>query len=359
VLLALAGCGPKPDSVALQLLEAINAQKMDAALSLFASNAVVSVDGSAPFSGKREIQVWLESLKANNVQLEQGEILEQDEKSFRAHYSLMTTRAIDLGVAPLEGTGEITTRRGKIDTLSFILSEESQAELLMATFQQNIDTTVLSYVVLTDPDPIGARQEDKDANEASLTVAITNETGSDVKVRRISLHFKDLISDINGVQLALSDFWKQYRVGGFFIIEPHGSNDGRLAPGKGLYINFTKIKINNQPGMWVLEIDEETGEDTTHSMTIQMVKSPFVFYVSDLTADPLVIDPGENTTLTWNGSSTNGATYELRYSGEIISVNPTGSLSVKLNETTTFYLVARLKGIASPVIRERTVTVIK
>jgi len=106
VLLALAGCGPAPDSVATQLLKAVNAGDLDAALSLFARRRRGQRWRFQPLSRvSGEIQTWLQGLFADKVNLTELEILNQDENSFRARYSLTMASASSLGVASLEGTG--------------------------------------------------------------------------------------------------------------------------------------------------------------------------------------------------------------------------------------------------------------
>ena len=110
--------------------------------------------------------------------------------------------------------------------------------------------------------------------------------------------------------------------------------------------------------MWILEILEETGEAARGSLEISLAKFPFELYVSDLTAEPLVVEAGGRTTLSWEGSD--GATYYL-YDGETTRVvRSVDSHTVDdIMQTTTFYLTATLVGAEDlpPVIRERTVTV--
>ena len=71
----LASCGPKPDEVALQLADAVNAKDLEAALDLFTEDAVVTSVSPQPFTGKAAIQGWLEGMLADNFRLE-AEILE-------------------------------------------------------------------------------------------------------------------------------------------------------------------------------------------------------------------------------------------------------------------------------------------
>jgi hypothetical protein len=368
VLLALAGCGPAPDSLAQQLVEAVNARDLDAALSLFARDAVASVGSSAPFSGRTEIQTWLERLFADNVELARVEILAQDENSFRARYSLAMDHARALGLASLEGTGEMAIQEGRITALSFSLSEESRAELVRALLRTG--QPALSYAVLSDPDPLRASPGGAyDPNLASLTVLVTNDSGDPVPVRSIILRLpegsgaRDLTPNISGVNSEAPDRWHVTKKEGRFTLAPELPEDGILAAGEGLFITLSEIEINDRPGVWSLEIVEETGEATTGtaaagSLAIPLAKFPFELYVSDLAAEPLVIEPGGSTTLFWEGSD--GATYSL-YDGQTTTVAPSvGSYTVDgLTQTTTFYLTATLVGAEDlpPVIRERTVTV--
>jgi hypothetical protein len=362
-LLALVGCGPPPDSVAEQLVKAVNAQDLDGALSLFASDAVVSIGRSAPFSGREEIETWLERLFADNVELGEAEILAQDENSVLARYPLAMDSASALGLVSLEGTGEITIREGRITDLSFSLSEGSQAELLRAMLQ--IGSPALSYAVLTDPDPLRASPGGPyDPNLASLTLVITNDTGETVPVRSISLRLpegfspRDLTPNISGVNSEAPDRWHVTKKEGRFTLAPELPQDGILEAGEGLSIMLSEIEVNDRPGVWNLEIVEETGEATRGGLAIPMVKVPFALYVSDLAAAPLVVGSGMSTTLSWEGSD--GATYWL-YDGQTIRDVPSvGSQPVySLTQTTTFYLTATLVGAEDlpPVIRERTVTV--
>jgi hypothetical protein len=364
MLLVLTGCVPAPSSVAVQLVEAVNAQKLNTALSFFSDNAVVSVEGLAPFSGRPEITAWLERLTADKIKLTTSEILKQDEKSFSARYSLTMASANDLGVASLEGTGEITTRMGLINTLSFSLSPSSRDELRIASLHKGLP--LLSYAVLTDPEPLRASPGGAyGANLASLTLSITNGTGKQVLVRSIAFRIPqgaaagDLTPNISGVNSEAPDRWHLTNKEGRFTLAPELPEDGALDAGQGLSITLSRIEISDKPGACSLEIFEETGTATTGAMAIQLAKSPFALIVSDLIADPLVIAPGESTVLYWVGSD--GATYKLYDGHTFIDVNSTDSYTVRdLKKTTTFYLTAALVGgedLPPAVIRERTVTV--
>lgn len=363
VLLALAGCGSPPDSVAEQLVNAVNAQDLDGALSLFAANAVVSVGRTAPFSGMGEIELWLEDLFADNVELGEPEILAQDENSLLARYPLTMDSASTQGRISLEGTGEMVIREGKITALVFRLSEGARAELLKAMLR--VDSLALSYAVLTDPDPLRASPGGSyDPNLASLTVLVTNITEEPVPVRNIVFRLpegssaRDLTPSTSGVNSEAPPRWHLSNKEGRFTLAPELAEDGILGAGEGLSLEFSEIEVNDKPGVWSMEIVEETGEATKSSLTIQLAKFPFALGVSDLVAEPLVVELGGSTLLSWEGSD--GATYSL-YDGQATTVVPSvGSYSVDgLTQTTTFYLTATLIGAEDllPVVRERTVTV--
>ena len=151
VLLTLAGCGGSPETVATKLAEAVNAQDLDTALSLFADDAVVDTGGEAPFSGKEEIQGWLEGMFADNFTLE-IEIVEVSGDKVVEQDTMTMDSVSALGLDALQGTSEITVQRGKIANLNFAFSDESAAELQAAILWVSVPThDDLPY--LDDGDP--------------------------------------------------------------------------------------------------------------------------------------------------------------------------------------------------------------
>ena len=127
-VVVLAGCQAKPDEVATQLAEAVNAQDLDAALALFAEDAVVNSASPEPFTGKAEIQGWLEGMFADNFKLE-IEILEVNGDTVVEKDRMTMDSLIPLGISSLEGTSEITVQGGKVTALNFTFTEESLAKL--------------------------------------------------------------------------------------------------------------------------------------------------------------------------------------------------------------------------------------
>jgi hypothetical protein len=373
VLLALAGCGSPPDTVTEQLVEAVNAQDLDGALGLFARDAVVNAGSEGSFAGRGEIQRWLKRLFTDNVGLEQSEILEVSENGIQARYKMTADSASALGVASLEGVGEMTVQEGRIMALSFDLSERSKADLLKATLE--VGTPVLSYAVLPDPDPLRASPGGGyEYNLAALWVVVSNNTADPVRVRSITFRLPEgdgagaLTPNISGVTSEAPEhwpgtesrepvYWDLEKAGGRYVLEPE-LEDGTLEAGDGLSFRLSDIKVSDKPGVSHLEIVEETGDDTQGSMTIQLAKFPWELYVSDLNAWPLVVESGGSTTLSWQGSD--GATYGLSYGEVLTDVTGVRSYTVgDLTQTTTFYLTAKPVGGEGPppVIRGRTVTV--
>jgi acetyl esterase/lipase len=131
-IIPLAGCQAKPDEVATRLAEAVNAQNLDAALALFAEDAVVNSASPEPFTGKAEIQGWLEGMFADNFKLK-AEILQVEGDTVLEQDVVRMDSLRDLGIASLEGTSNIVVQGGKIAALNFVFTEESLAELEVAT----------------------------------------------------------------------------------------------------------------------------------------------------------------------------------------------------------------------------------
>jgi hypothetical protein len=129
----LAGCGGKPDEVALQLAEAINAQDLEAALALFADDAVITSVSPEPFTGKAEIQGWLEGMIADNFQLT-PEILEVNENQVIERDTMTMDSMSFYGIEPLTGTSVVIVESGKIASLNFSFSDETLADMQAAPF---------------------------------------------------------------------------------------------------------------------------------------------------------------------------------------------------------------------------------
>jgi hypothetical protein len=133
VIIFLSGCGTKPDEVALQLAAATNTQDLDAALALFTDDAVVTSVSPEPFTGKAEIQGWLEEMFSDNFHLEADVVEVNDNVVIESDTMTMDSMSF-YGIEPLTGTSEITVEGGKIKALNFSFSDETLADLQVAPF---------------------------------------------------------------------------------------------------------------------------------------------------------------------------------------------------------------------------------
>ena len=133
VIVLLTACGPKPEDMALQAVEAINAQDMEAVLALYADDAVVTSVSPEPFTGKEEIRGWLEGMFADNFHLE-AEIVEVNGNVFIERDTMTMDSMSFYGIDELTGTAEGTIENGKIKTLNFSWSDETLADLQAAPF---------------------------------------------------------------------------------------------------------------------------------------------------------------------------------------------------------------------------------
>lgn len=136
---ATASPTPAPDSVAIKLAEAVNAQDLEGALALFSEDAVVNSGEPAPYTGQAEIQGWLEGMFADNFEIE-AEILEVKGDTVLEGDVIRMDSARDLGVDSLQGSSEITVQGGKITAINFTFSQESLAELQAARLKATVPT---------------------------------------------------------------------------------------------------------------------------------------------------------------------------------------------------------------------------
>jgi ketosteroid isomerase-like protein len=144
-VLLLAGCGPKPEEVALQLAEAVNEGDVDQALALFAGDAVVTSVSPEPFRGKEQIQGWLEGMIADDFELE-AEIAEVSGNKVVEQDTMTMDSMSFFGIEPLTGTSEIVVEDGKIHAINFSWSEETLADLQAAPFVAREDLIGTWYV---------------------------------------------------------------------------------------------------------------------------------------------------------------------------------------------------------------------
>ncbi len=133
IIILCSGCAAKPEKIALELADAINAKDLDAAMALYADDAVVTSVSPEPFNGKEEIRIWLEGMIADNFQLETEIVDVKDYVVYGIDTMSMDSMKF-FGIETLTGTSEITIEDGKITTFIFSWSDETIADLQAAPF---------------------------------------------------------------------------------------------------------------------------------------------------------------------------------------------------------------------------------
>jgi ketosteroid isomerase-like protein len=126
-----------PGSVAAALAAAVNAGNVDVALALFADDGVVTLLPPASptakhvYTGKAEIRAWLQTLRDQRFQVQEGTPQVSGER-LRSLDRISEDGLRMLGVAPLETTKEVVVRGGKITAFSSTLTPASLARLQAA-----------------------------------------------------------------------------------------------------------------------------------------------------------------------------------------------------------------------------------
>jgi hypothetical protein len=167
LLVFLSGCGPKPEEVALQLAEAVNAGDREAALALFAEDAVVTSVNPEPFSGKEEIQGWLEGMIMDNFQLhEEVEKVEGNTVYLDDTMSMDSMAFYDIDT--MTGQSVVDIENGKIQAINFSWSDETLADLQAAPFVSKDDLigiwTVGTYIKFNDDNTLRVALKTADLN---------------------------------------------------------------------------------------------------------------------------------------------------------------------------------------------------
>ncbi|HKS27369.1 MAG TPA: tail fiber protein [Pyrinomonadaceae bacterium] len=175
--------------------------------------------------------------------------------------------------------------------------------------------TLLSYAIYTTPNPLQASPKTGDAPPAMLQIVVSNPKGHLVNCKSIRFSFlkgtnaRDFFADSTGIETSAPTGWKLTQSGSIFTAKPVTAKDGDIGPASLTFI-ISNIPVNTEPGTTHLSITEETA---SHLGTLDyaLAKFPEQFKVSNFTAEPQVINPGDSTTLSWSGTS--GATYTLEY----------------------------------------------
>lgn len=184
---------------------------------------------------------------------------------------------------------------------------------------------MLSYDFQTQPDPLQASPARGDLSTATLTAVVSNSTHRFIECTSITFSFpigenaKDLSPDMTGVGVSPPDGWDISHDGGVFTATPKTVADAKIGR-DGLAFFFSDVKVNRQPGRTHVIVAEATGSGNTASFPL--AKFPPDFTVGDLNADPVQVNQGGSTTLTWSGSE--NATYTLKYGDNVITETADG-----------------------------------
>lgn len=186
---------------------------------------------------------------------------------------------------------------------------------------------MLSYDFQTQPDPLQASPAEGDLSSATWTAVVSNSTHKLIDCASITFSFpigenaKDLSADMTGVGVAPPDGWNISQDGGVFTATPKTEADGKIGH-DGLAFFFSHIKVNRQPGRTHVTVAEVTGSGDMATASFPLAKFPPDFTVGDLNADPVQVNQGGSTTLTWSGSE--NATYTLKYGDIVITETADG-----------------------------------
>ena len=178
--------------------------------------------------------------------------------------------------------------------------------------------TLLRYAISTNQDPIQASDKTGDSL-LTLQIVVSNSTHKLIECQSISFSFlqgtdaKDLFSDSTGIGTSAPKGWSLSQSGSLFTATPATTKDGQIGA-DGVTFVLSNIQVNQQPGTTDMTITEVTTS-STGTQEIPLAKFPMQFEVGQLTAQPPIVDQGDNTTLFWSGSD-DGAVYQLQYADE-------------------------------------------
>ncbi len=111
--IAASGCGPSPEDLAAQFMDAINSQDTEAALELLAENAVLQVNGTQSRTGKAEIEDWLVTQAKLNYRIDGDPTASGSGVVFES-CSLSSDQWASVRVNPMSGACEVALEGGLI-----------------------------------------------------------------------------------------------------------------------------------------------------------------------------------------------------------------------------------------------------
>jgi ketosteroid isomerase-like protein len=138
-----------PGKVLNALADALNAGDVDAALTLYAPDAVLNIVPPLPglpgtFTGSKEIRSWLEILVGMNLKIEGMEILQVEGDKLKIKLKTSSDFARGFNMAFMELIEEYTIQDGKIKGCTISITEESAEKLQAAMINQAEKENVLN-----------------------------------------------------------------------------------------------------------------------------------------------------------------------------------------------------------------------
>jgi YVTN family beta-propeller protein len=175
----------------------------------------------------------------------------------------------------------------------------------------NATLPLLTYSVLSNPDPI------QSGAACALTIVVSNSSNVLIECATITISLavgvnaKDLTADATGVEPVRQTGWNVTRDGRSFLCQPTAPlMIGRDA----VTFVLTGIAVINQPGLTQLDITEVAARPNqpmqTSVVSLSLPKFPAGFALAGPIADPVSVQTGESSTISWVGGP---AGYTLTY----------------------------------------------
>ena len=138
-----------PAKVLNALTDSLNAGDIDAALTLYAPDAVLNIVPPLPglpgtFTGSKEIRGWLEILVGMNLKIEGVEILQVEGDKVKIKVKTSSDFARGFNMAFMELIEEYTIQDGKIKGITITITNESAEKLQAAMINQAEKEKVLT-----------------------------------------------------------------------------------------------------------------------------------------------------------------------------------------------------------------------
>jgi hypothetical protein len=214
---------------------------------------------------------------------------------------------------------------------------------------------LLSYGITTNPDPLQASPASGNPSISSIVVTVSNNTMYPIYCNKLTFSFpigtdsQDLTAVSAGIQVSAnsSDKWQiSVTSAGVFTATPIIPDNNEITI-DGLSFQIYNIQTNNQVGTFNFDVEENSSTYSNKDFsdkynTYSLAKFPYGFYVNNFAASSPMINDGATVILTWLGSDQ--ASYTIFYNTTSVDVTNVRSwTSPKLNNTTTFSLVASVQ----------------